>query len=1399
MKRVFRFLPFILIFLLIFLPIVKLVAVFQTMSILSTYDSNRSGHSGKTRIVLDLQKTMAEQNSEFFNPLRGFRNAPPPPPSLLEFVGNQTFGGSDIDYGFDIVEVSTGGFALAGYTRSFAESITDMWLVRTDPAGTLLWNRTFSGSVSDSVRALVEVRNGGFILIGNTYNVGTSWEDVWLVRTDANGNHLWNRTFGGTGNDYGRDLVEVRTGGFVLMGSTNSMGAGGSDMWLIRTDANGNHLWNRTFGGTGNDYGNTITEVRTGGFVLAGDTRSFGSGGQDLWLVKTDGAGNHLWNRTFGGAADDSNPSLVEVRDGGFVLAGTTLSFGAGNSDWWVIKTDRTGNHLWNRTFGGTNFDTDPVVIEPHLGGFAIGGSTQSFGFGEWDMWLVRTDSNGNQLSNQTFGSIGSDNCYSLVERSTGGYALVGMTNSFGAGAQDMWLVFVGSDYWWGQYFGLNYPDIGGDLVEVSTGGFAINGRTQTITTGNEDGWLVHTNTNGVHIWNQTYGGWPQDDFLGSFVECSDGGFAIAGWSGIDGAGGADAWLIRTFPNGTLQWQKAWGTFQTDTAFSVIEVSSGGFALVGQTQGYTVDNNDQVWLIRTDANGNHLWNKTFGGPNLDLGYSIVECDSGGFAIVGWTTSFGAGSRDVWLIRTDASGNHLWNQTFGGLNDDVVEHPNSLIELPDGGFAITGWTETWSAGMKDVWLVRTDASGNHLWNQSYGALGNEVGFSITQMSSGGFTIAGYTNSSGAGIYDGWLLRINSTGSLLWNHTFGGTNGDHFGSIVESRTGGIAVAGAYESSGSTGKDFWLVRIQPVQWDAVPTDQSLMYNSFFQYEINASALYGVDSWWLNDSINFIIDGSGVITNASTLGPEGTRYGLKVYVNDTFGDFCMATFSVMVLDTTAPNWIETPTTQVVELGASFRYDLNATDPAGISHWWLNDTVHFSIDIQGVMTNTTFVSVEIYGIQVWVNDTFNNILTSSFSVIIQDSIPPTWDQIPMNQLIEAGDIFQYDVNASDLAGINLWWLNDTINFSIDSNGVIINSSSLVTGNYSIEVRGYDPSNNYCTAEFTVTVQDTKAPTWRQTPVNQTLEFGLSFKYDLNATDPSGIDLYWLNDTTHFIIDNSGIITEVMPLSIAVYTLEVRAYDPYGHWIVATFKVIVQDTTSPTWNPEPSNQVAELGNWFQYRINATDLSGTLNWWINDTVNFRITTLIDPLGKNGYIENATLLNLGLYALEVRAYDSSNNYCSYKFTISVEDTTPPYWIVAPTDAMITYGSTLDIPIRAADISSISGWYLNDSTHFDFQVHIIGIKGDLNGSLQSVGVIPPGIYGLALTIMDIHDNVLYTTITITVVPVAPPPIPGFPFIAIVIGLLLALSSIIIYRVEKYRKGNDRIVSAVVLSRIF
>ena len=369
----------------------------------------------------------------------------------------KTYGGTEYDGGYSVQECTGGGFIIAGETYSFGAGSFDIYLIRTNADGDTLWTQTYGGTDYDwgsSVQECVPTKSGqasgGFIIAGVTCSFGAGSFDVYLIRTNADGDTLWTQTYGGTNWDKGSFVQECASGGFIIAGYTGSFGAGERDVYLIRTDADGDTLpdsvgtgWTKTYGGISYDYGNSVQECAGGGFIIAGYTKSFGAGSEDVYLIRTDADGAPLWTKTYGGTDSDRGNSVQECAGGGFIIAGYTKSFGAGSEDVYLIRTDADGAPLWTKTYGGTDSDRGESVQECAGGGFIIAGETESFGAGQRDVYLIRTDADGDTLWTKTYGGTGSDRGESVQECAGGGFIIAGKTESFGAGQSDVYLIRI--------------------------------------------------------------------------------------------------------------------------------------------------------------------------------------------------------------------------------------------------------------------------------------------------------------------------------------------------------------------------------------------------------------------------------------------------------------------------------------------------------------------------------------------------------------------------------------------------------------------------------------------------------------------------------------------------------------------------------------------------------------------------------------------------------------------------------------------------------------------------------------------------------------------------------------------------------------------------------------------
>jgi hypothetical protein len=347
---------------------------------------------------------------------------------------------------------------------------------------------------------------------------------------------------------------------------------------------------------------------------------------------------------------------------------------------------------LWTKTYGGINHDYGFSVQQTYDGGYIIVGRTRSFGAGDYDVWLLKTDSLGDTLWTKTYGGAGFDEAWGVQQTADGGYIVVGESRC--------------------------------------------------------DVYLIKTDSLGNTLWTKTYGSDSTYEIGYSVQQTPDGGYIIAGEIGIPTIEW-DVYLVKTDSLGDTLWTRTYGGIdhEYDWGNAVLQASDSGYIVVGMLSWH-------VGLIKTDSSGDTLWTQIY-GTDLSEGRSIQQTPDGGYIIVGIIDDFG--DLNVFFIKTDTDGDTIWTRTYGGTNDDRIWGRSSVDTTADGGYIVTGGTQSFGAGLRDVWLLKIHANGDTLWTRTYGGTDNDLGYSVQQTYDGGYIIVGRTQSFGAGGRDVWLLK------------------------------------------------------------------------------------------------------------------------------------------------------------------------------------------------------------------------------------------------------------------------------------------------------------------------------------------------------------------------------------------------------------------------------------------------------------------------------------------------------------------------------------------------------------------------------------------------------------------------------------------------------------------
>jgi len=372
---------------------------------------------------------------------------------------DKTFGGSREDMGFSIIQTENEGYAIAGctipdrekrqdtwraklgYIELTEDKRQDIWIIKLDEKGNIEWDVVFGENGPDIANSIIRTKDGGYAIAGFIWTIYAGKQDIWIIKLDEKGNKEWDKTFDKDKNDVAYSIIQTKDGGYAIAASTGFKLWGEANCWVIKLDTKGNMEWDNNFGGIGCDEIYSIIQTKDGGFITTGDVWSKGAGRGDVYVAKLNKRGDLVWDKTFGGSENDEAHSIIQTDDEGYAVTGFTVSEDTGDRDFWVIKLDKDGNEVWDKTLGGISEDWANSIIQTKDGGYAVTGWTKSMGAGKTDVWIVKLDKRGNLVWDKTFGGSENDEAHSIIQTKDGGYAVTGWTKSKGTGNSDVWVI----------------------------------------------------------------------------------------------------------------------------------------------------------------------------------------------------------------------------------------------------------------------------------------------------------------------------------------------------------------------------------------------------------------------------------------------------------------------------------------------------------------------------------------------------------------------------------------------------------------------------------------------------------------------------------------------------------------------------------------------------------------------------------------------------------------------------------------------------------------------------------------------------------------------------------------------------------------------------------------------
>ncbi len=541
-------------------------------------------------------------------------------------------------------------------------------------------------------------------------------------------NAQWARTYGGIDFDRAFFIQQTSDGGYIAAGYTASGGAGLSDFLVLKLSLTGVIEWQYAYGGSDDDVAYAVQETSDEGYIIAGNTYSFGAGESDCWILKLTSEGDVEWQFTYGGIGDDKAYAIQETSDGGYIVAGYTHFFGAATSDIWILKLTSEGDIEWQHIYGGTGDDKAYSVQETSEGGYIVAGSIQYLGALDHDFWVLKLTSAGFFEWQRIYGGLGDDVAYCIQETSDEGYIVAGDTDSFEAKESELWVLKLTSigDIEWERIYGGSDNDYLNCIQETSDEGYVVTGNTYSFGAGDSDILALKLSSAGDIEWQRTYGG-SEEDAAYYIQETSDEGYVAAGYTYSFGAGGSDFLLLKLFSDGDIDssCELVGSSVATVQDTSVV----AGYTNIQLQQTGVQPQSSNISRQETSATSNLLCEvrptisgtvKTEGGIELE-GVTITFSEEEGTATTG---SDGGYSHQVsygWLgTATPSKAGHIFSPssiTYTSVTSDQTDQDYTATVVytisgsvkTGGGVGIEGVEIAFSA---EQGTATTDAEGNY---------------------------------------------------------------------------------------------------------------------------------------------------------------------------------------------------------------------------------------------------------------------------------------------------------------------------------------------------------------------------------------------------------------------------------------------------------------------------------------------------------------------------------------------------------------------------------------------------------------------------------------------------------------------------------------------------------------
>lgn len=719
---------------------------------------------------------------------------------------NKFGGSSDYDFGFALTENEKGEIIIAGSSfsndgdRSEKDNLgdDDIWVLNLSKDGKIQWHRSFGGSMKDRPVDIQIGKSQEIYVLSNSKSRDNQIknafgkQDIVLMKLKTNGKLQWAHPFGGTRDESAVRMIRTKSGGFLILGETESRNGVIKnrrgyqfDGWIMHLDHKGRFVWERTYGGDKDDIIRDALELPDGNFILIGETESFDSttnkGAFDAWVIRVDNVGNAIWQKHYGGSNIDFVSRLTQdpLTKDIHIFGGTASSDGdiqnkKGSTDIWLLTIDEQGEIKNNLSFGGNSIDEPKDMILDSKGNLILASTTQSEDgsinnlnrYEKEDVWIMKLSPKNNILvENEEKNGV-----TTIVKTYAGGY-LMGCRNSLDQDNHDIFLKqFDPTGF---EMFTRTWDTKGNDRIyditksNDGTGSYYIAGKTNSNDTifdnqgRRDDAFLLKLSSTGDIKFVKHYGG-SNDDEAKQVMHLNKNDLLLIGnTKSTDGdisathKGDGDIWIVATDKLGKIKWEKNYGGFGNEVCTRGLVTYRKQIAITGYSNSADADikhcfgNKDGIFLL-LDNEGKIISQSNFGGNGNDWFNDIIQTSDGSFIMVGGTKSQGLtknmhGGVDYYVVKTTASGRIIWEKTFGGSANDeamsVIAHSREEFIIAGSSASIDGEVKG-NIGQTDAWVIKIDADGKLIDQKSFGKVGDQYCTKMIKLSNFKYLLGGY---------------------------------------------------------------------------------------------------------------------------------------------------------------------------------------------------------------------------------------------------------------------------------------------------------------------------------------------------------------------------------------------------------------------------------------------------------------------------------------------------------------------------------------------------------------------------------------------------------------------------------------------------------------------------------